>query len=100
MFLSKVGQDFEISFFKRSLNFCYDKDNGDIYASDLDTLEKLGVKTEIIDLNEEQKKLENKTKTEDECRDSLIKNIDQIVIGRFNELIMSEFTEILRKIEK
>jgi hypothetical protein len=43
-----VGTDYKISFLKRSLNFCYDQKDGVIYASDLDTLEKLGVDKEFI----------------------------------------------------
>jgi len=48
MFSAQVGTDFKISFLKRSLNFCYDQQNGTIHAVDLETFEKLGVNKDLV----------------------------------------------------
>lgn len=48
MYLCKVGSDFKVNFFKRFLNFYYNKVDGTIYCEDLSTLEKLGIDKEII----------------------------------------------------
>lgn len=48
MYSCKVGSNFKFGFFKRSLNFCYDKTKGIVYSNDLKTLEQLGIKKELI----------------------------------------------------
>ncbi len=48
MYSYKVGTSFKIGFFKKHLNFCYDKHSGIIYSSDLKTLEELGLSKQQI----------------------------------------------------
>jgi len=44
-----VGSDFKINFFKRSLNFCYEKNKGIIFSDDLKVLDKLGIDKALIE---------------------------------------------------
>jgi hypothetical protein len=48
MFSAQVGIHFKVSFLKRSLNFCYDQQNGIIHAADKETFEKLGIDKELV----------------------------------------------------
>lgn len=48
MYTCKVGTGFKIGFFKRFLNFCYDRKKGEIYSSDLFVLQKLGIERDKI----------------------------------------------------
>jgi len=74
-----VGTDFKVSFFKRFLNFYYDKVEGIIYCSDLVTLEKLGIDKQIIKNVYVDKKIdvvntenENKINTENDNKIELL----------------------------
>lgn len=103
MYSCNVGQDFKISFLKRSLNFCYDQNEGVIYTSDLETLEKLGVNrgkiNEVFKRQDENVDVEhNKFITKDEVEKNLVDLTKQLV-ANFNDRISFVEEKLLIKIE-
>jgi len=88
MYACKVGNNFKIDFFKRSLNFCYDKTQGIIYSSDLDVLQKLRIDSNLIENFSTEEKAELKIDQADlkiEPKTELIKYADELItIERVN----------------
>jgi hypothetical protein len=115
MYACKVGSDFKVGFLKRSLNFCYDQNEGVIYTSDLETLEKLGVdkdkineafkkEDEKIDVEYEDKKIdvEYENKEHDLPKPNLeeiLTDLTKSLVANFNDQISSVEQRLLKKIE-
>jgi ribosomal protein S17E len=91
MYSCTVGSDFKIGFFKRSLNFCYDKQEGIIYSSNLTTLSKLGIKKDKIDVAfDEKQSIPLKTEV---INSEIVKAICNEMIEKNNENINQQFEE-------
>lgn len=93
MYSCKVGSNFKIGFFKKYLNFCYDKHVGVLYASDLKTFEELGLTKqqiadayvkghegeEISNIKSMIEQLKKKQQESEETTKELVKKIEKVV---------------------
>ena len=104
MYSCKVGPDFKVKFFKRSLNFCYDKSKGIIYADDLITLERLGIsKDRISDAylsGTEGQELSNLKKICEELKEAQLKSEKTIEFLKLQLETIDDNVKVLNKTSK
>lgn len=100
MYSCKVGTNFKVGFFKRSLNFCYDRVNGIIHTSDLLIFEHLGIsKKTIADAYLSETQSQEVSSLKQTCEDLCISNEKNEKIISLLKKQLNVVTDNVKKLE-